>query len=402
MTDRFSSWRRGRARFSDETGAVFIFMALLLIVMLGAAGVALDVGHAYLSKARISRAVDAGALAAARNLRQGQEVAEAEAIAVARANGVAEGMESVTTSIGFGMNDRGENTVEFRASRSLPTVFARLLGVSEFTVGAMAEAAAPPLDIVLVLDTSGSLGDAGAWDDLQDAAEIFVQFFSDQLDQMGLVSFQVTATHLVDLRHDFTTPITQQLSLMDSEGDTNIGEALRRAHQQITGPEARGAAAKAVVFFTDGRATAVRDNFDGHDRVMAVYVNGNRVRGYFNNPDQLGPFQLAAASGCVSVANCLGYNEASVRTLAAQKGLDWADNLRDAGVIVYSIGLGNLAYGAGDIRLPNLGYLRQVANEAGVSDPDQPQGRMYFAPSPAELEQVFAEVAADLVVRLAK
>src|SRR5690606_16800944 len=124
---------------------------------------AIDLGRGYVEKMRLARAVDAGALAAARTLRQGEAAAREEAEAVARANRVARGIGDIATSLQFSANDRGENTVLFNATRTVPTTFMRVVGIDEMAVRASGLAAVPPLDVVLVLDTSGSLGDAGAW-----------------------------------------------------------------------------------------------------------------------------------------------------------------------------------------------------------------------------------------------
>lgn len=68
---------------------------------------------------------------------------------------------------------------------------------------------------------------------------------------------------------------------------------------------------------------------------------------------------------------------------------------------MYSIGLGNPA--AGDpLEVPDLDYLREIANQDGVTNSRQPRGKAYFAPSEAELESVFRQVATDLLVRLAQ
>lgn len=404
-----------RALLTNERGSVLAVMALALIVLLASAGLALDLGRGYVGHLRISRAVDAGALAGARVLRSGQEVAREQAEAVGRANGVANEMADITTTLAFGTNDRGEDTVVFSALRVLPTTFMRVVGINEIPLSAVAEAAVPPLDIVLVLDTSGSLNTAGAWEDLQDAARAFVELFSDQIDQVGLVSFQVVAANLFTLRHNFKIQVAQAIGSMSSDGDTNIQEGLRLARQQLNGPSARASAAKVVVFFTDGRPTAVRGTFGGQDRVMAVFTTPGTppsIRGFFNNPGQIPPFQVVYPSGhgqanwpggCPNVPNCFGMNQAQVRALAVQAGLDAAQTIRQDGVLVYAIGLGNHdMWPPGDLRTPDEDYLRLIANEGGSASASEPQGRMFFAPTGAQLVEVFEEVARDLVVRLAR
>lgn len=51
-----------------QTGAVLVIVALSLFVIMGMAGLALDLGHLYLNKTRLQNAVDAAALAGARTL----------------------------------------------------------------------------------------------------------------------------------------------------------------------------------------------------------------------------------------------------------------------------------------------------------------------------------------------
>jgi hypothetical protein len=52
----------------NERGVTLIFVALILIVLLGIAALALDIGHLFVTKNELQNAADAGALAGARNL----------------------------------------------------------------------------------------------------------------------------------------------------------------------------------------------------------------------------------------------------------------------------------------------------------------------------------------------
>ena len=62
------------------------------------------------------------------------------------------------------------------------------------------------------------------------------------------------------------------------------------------------------------------------------------------------------------------------------------------------IGLGNP--GAPEIEVPDHDFMKLLANVDGDTDPDQLQGAYYFAPSAAELGDVFESVAEDILVRL--
>jgi Flp pilus assembly protein TadG len=60
--------RRLRAFLADQNGAIGIVIALLLPVLFGFAGLAVDIGHSYAVKSQLKNAADAGALRGARVL----------------------------------------------------------------------------------------------------------------------------------------------------------------------------------------------------------------------------------------------------------------------------------------------------------------------------------------------
>ena len=136
--------------------------------------------------------------------------------------------------------------------------------------------------------------------------------------------------------------------------------------------------------------------------MIAVYTqNRGRVRGYMDDPDDLAMTSLASADGCARATNCYGWREREVRVEARQKGIVMADAIRDQGILVYTIALGN-ANAGNPLLHPDLDYLELLANVDGVADGNQPRGRSYFAPSASELQGVFDQVARDLFVRLAQ
>ena len=136
----------------------------------------------------------------------------------------------------------------------------------------------------MVLDQSGSLGTANAFDDLQDASKLFVDNFDDNLDQLGLVSFQLRATERFALNGNFRASIRREINQMTSFSYTNVGEGLRLGSAQILGPSARERSAKVVVFFTDGRPTAFRGNLNDRDRILAIPQTGSNIAGYWEQP----------------------------------------------------------------------------------------------------------------------
>lgn len=403
-------WAGIRKRISaielgNQRGGVLAFVTVGLLTLLVMSGLAIDVGRGYLLKAHLSRAVDAAALSAARSIRGGEASARERAVAVALANGVDLGVDGANLTLSFGTNEYDEETVSVSATQDTPTLLMRLIGRETMLVRSAAVAAVPPVDLVLVLDQSGSLSQAHAWDDLQDAVKQFVRHFDDDIDQLGLVSFNIMATHHFQVSQPFTSQTESVVDGMISVGWTNTGEGLRLAYEQFMyGSDIRDRSAKVVVFFTDGRPTAFRGLLGPtggeEDRVMAAYSDP-RVSGYWDDPEDLPLNVSPPADGCVYVWSCFGYDRGDVFDNAEANGALWADKIREEGILVYTIGLGDTSKPPGHILQPGKDYLRLLANEDGVTNPDQVKGKMYFAPSAGQIRSVFNLVAQDLLARLA-
>nr|MDP2479838.1 hypothetical protein [Candidatus Palauibacterales bacterium] len=209
---------------------------------------------------------------------------------------------------------------------------------------------------------------------------------------------------------------------MTSDGDTDTGEGLRLAYDQLQLPNVRQHSAKVVVFFTDGRPTAFRgvlgpggpsnggsglgpftapNGAKYEDRVMAVSTThaGGRMRGYFNRPDALPLNRAASPNGCANATVCWGWTEFKIRNKAIQNGYEVANAIRGTKAYIYTIGLGN-PHASDPLLQPDMGYLAELANQNGQANSSQPAGKSYFAPSKDQLQQIFQQVAQDLLVRL--
>ena len=126
-----------------------------------------------------------------------------------------------------------------------------------------------------------------------------------------------------------------------------------------------------------------------------------KVRGYFNNPDALPLDQLASPSGCSGAATCFGMNEDQVRTKARTDAEDMASTIRSNKIFIYCIALGDPKQ-TDPLLVPDLDFLRRIANENGIVSSSQPQGKTYFAPSAADLDKAFQAMAQDILVRLSE
>ena len=70
-----------KARLHSDSGQALIWFALSLVVLLGIAALAIDVGRLYGERRRMQNAADAAALAGAHELCQGRSDADAIAMA---------------------------------------------------------------------------------------------------------------------------------------------------------------------------------------------------------------------------------------------------------------------------------------------------------------------------------
>jgi Flp pilus assembly protein TadG len=176
----------------NQRGQILIFVTLGFVMLGLFVGMAIDFGRGYLERARISRTVDAVALAAARAL-LGSSAPSYEDAAVEAGCGAAS-MNGVTSSsctrtspvdpsgrpvgctpgtgavvsicfVSMGVTGGGTmNFVQVSGRSSVPTTFLRLLtfvGAGDYTtlpVAAVAEGGPDrPVDLMLILDRSGSM-----------------------------------------------------------------------------------------------------------------------------------------------------------------------------------------------------------------------------------------------------
>jgi hypothetical protein len=133
-------------------GQVLVIFALLLLVLLGFAALAIDVGHMYSVRHELQRSADSGALAGASAFTEGgwdnndpanptmaaadqraREYASKDVVSTAPLNPAAE------VAVHF---DRGIDRVRVVASRNVPLFFARVLGMDNYVISAQAVAEA--------------------------------------------------------------------------------------------------------------------------------------------------------------------------------------------------------------------------------------------------------------------
>ncbi len=122
-----------------------------------------------------------------------------------------------------------------------------------------------PTDVMLVLDRSGSMNDDGTdpaqpLTDAKKAAQSFVDRLK-TTDHIGVVSFASTASIPADslLSNDLAKvkDILNKIIIQSPEGsqNTNIGDGLKKADDELLSPRRNDTASKVIVLLTDGEPT---------------------------------------------------------------------------------------------------------------------------------------------------
>jgi Flp pilus assembly protein TadG len=141
-------------RLAEEKGASPLLFALLLPVLVGMVGMGVDLGNLYLSHTRLQAAVDAAALAGSLELPADPKLDKGLVAASVASMLATNYPEAEVESLSPGTEVR---SVEVTAKVEVPMMLMGVLGVSDKTVRASAAAGFNHLEVVLVLDNTGSM-----------------------------------------------------------------------------------------------------------------------------------------------------------------------------------------------------------------------------------------------------
>lgn len=413
--------RRNR---TQERGQITVLLAISLTVLLLFMALAIDVGFAYVTKAKLSKAVDAACLTAMRNLAQGHTTAGNLAVESFNANYRASGLDATAPSItvAFTTDAYGQTLVNVSATATTRTFFMRILPQFQtFSVSDSAQATRGKLVMTLVLDRSGSKSSNGGSKALPPAVTSFVNYFDDNDDDVAMVSFASNATLDVPIKHNFITPITNAAKALSFVGGTFGlgGLTAAKAQNESVSVQPGQNVVKVAVYFTDGYVNVIQDTFNcgpGHPTLYNYggYDTGTSVDFFdpssgtdWGGLDAQGYPRHSPSPDCTGVTKFTSaidgtlksFSRANVTADAQYRALQIANAMRTEGMVVYSIGLGSNV---------DQSFLRQIANDPASPsyNSSQPQGLAVFAsncPSTqcsAELLQVFQTIAAKILLRL--
>jgi uncharacterized protein YegL len=286
---------------NNQRGAIAVIFVILLFVLIGFAALGIDAGRWYLAREKLKEAADAAAMAGvqAYGFSASGNCDEWEALAedVLKENfpdgylGCQLSDGDIDIAVDDNMKASGQLMVKATACANCTTTFARIFGIDTVRVCASEDysvAERVPVEIMLVLDRSGSMG--GRMPDLRDAAKSFADHFqcAQDVDKMGLITYATGVMVDFPLSNDFIrdniTDIIDNVKIRDSVGDedTNMEDAIDQADDPVFKPgdepgdprvgDTKGFTDQSgfaenervkqfLVFFTDGKANSFRGIF---------------------------------------------------------------------------------------------------------------------------------------------
>jgi Flp pilus assembly protein TadG len=429
------SRQNGDIRMNEQV-QVAVLLAMCLPLLLLFSALAVDIGFAYVTKARLSKSVDAACLTAMKNLSQGQTTARTLALSSFTANYGTSGLDtnSPVVNVSFTTNTAGQTLVGVTATATIRTFFMRLLPQFQtISVANTAQATRGKLIMTVVLDRSGSMTSNGGSTALPPAVTMFVNLFDNAADEVAMTSFASNATTDVAINYNFKTPVTNATNAMSYGGGTFGPGGLTLAQTQndsVTILPGQNVV-KVTLYFTDGYVNTIQNtlscngvptlyNFGGFDSGnQIVFFNpttGNGIYYYDGSSTWYTCSDSSCGSKTKTTTACLknvtgfvsaidgktkAFNQPNVTADAQYRALQTATSMRTetVGTYVYAIGLGS------KIDKP---FLQKLANDPASStyDPTQPIGIADFVtncPSTqcsSELQAVFQTIAARILLRL--
>jgi len=279
-------------------------------------GLLVDVGVLYSAKARLQASVDGASLAAARALNLGQTT-DAQASS-AKQNAVNwfyanfpngnwgttnTQMSQSTVNVFDDPNNPRVRNVTVTASTNVPTYFMGWFGLASTAISATGNASRRDVVVMMVLDRSGSMSNAGACGTLIQAAKIFTGQFANGRDRIGLVSFSDNVYDIAPTT-DFQTKLgytndlgsgTGEIDNITCKGGTSTAQAISVAYNELYKTNLPGAL-NVIMFETDGLPNTLTMNFWDSANNVAGIANGSGCLDANNKTKGAGGFATAAAS----------------------------------------------------------------------------------------------------------
>jgi Flp pilus assembly protein TadG len=277
-----------------QRGSILVMFTLMLPLIAGIVGLAIDGTMMYIVQAKLQTAVDGAALGAGRLLGTQANATEI-ATEFLHANYPSGfwGSYNLTPNI-TSTTSLSTHTITVSATVNVPTLFMRILHFDNATVGASAIATRRDSRVMLVLDRSGSM--TSNLSTMKSAAYGFTSKFTPGTDELGLIVFSGSAfvayptngtlgasatgpnVHFADPVSAGGSNMLTMINNMALGTYTNTSEALWLAYQEL-------------------KKASLIDNDPTRLNAIVLFTDGvpNVVSAWVNDPSNNA---LSAASGC--------------------------------------------------------------------------------------------------------
>jgi Flp pilus assembly protein TadG len=438
--------------FRRIRGQIAVLTALVMVVVIGAVGLAIDSGLGYIIRARLNSAVDAAGIAAARDVVIGATRSEQEASARQAAreffdvNYPTTGFYHSTPALGnVGITwlANGQVRVNVSATSVVPVTLMRLFDFNLLNVSSAAEVLRKDLDMSFVMDTTDSM--APVVGTVKASAKSFLDHFNPSVDRIALIRFSHGAVVDVPFKADQSRGFQRDTmkTLIDGyvfEGFTNYSEGFWHARDQLNNriSMANRSTLRVVVFFSDGSPNTFASYFafrtpsqcalpgalqtgaggsgspDGlwyHDRQsqalpgtcyrgtsIASYLTSTALPNWYNAHnvnDREFPVVGGTPRTVTSAPNWTNVNRAARNLPEAM-----AATSRSEGIYIYTLGLGSHVH---DLTGPDNEngetLLKRMANtpDSSTYSASQPTGVYCWAATENDLMPCFAKLASEIM-----
>jgi hypothetical protein len=264
----------------NQKAFVTVYMAFASLTMIPMVGLAIDFSVLYNVKGRLQEACDAGAIGAGSLVQRSTDVTDPTTNANLRATVLRFFNANFTpvpwraTQLSYNSIVSQDNTTKLRtiyvtATYNVPMLFMRVLGINNSQVAAQAIAKIRFVNMMIVVDRSGSVNRTGSPTTIASDLNTFVAdsstaVFVDGRDVVGMLSFggdtyldYSPSTHFQTSTPSISTAIS---GLQYNNSSTNTGEGLYQAWYQLA-QLAQPGALNVIVLITDGRPSSFTANF---------------------------------------------------------------------------------------------------------------------------------------------
>jgi Flp pilus assembly protein TadG len=266
---------------AQSGGIALLLTGVMIIGAMMAVGLAVDVGMMYAVKTKLSAAADAAALAGSRALgRAGSGGPSGQQAATTYFNANMPTGYMMATNIQVtptGPTANGSiQTMKVDAQADLPLLFTRFLQNTQ-TIKVSASASRQDVNLMMVLDRSGSMNTSNSCVPMVAAAQDFTKQFVDGRDQLGLIVFGGSWHDSYAPSLNFKsggTPINNVIGTITCGGNTGSAQAIWEAYQKLKALPGAAGSLNVIVFFTDGQPNGLTADWPINTAVYQKAITG--------------------------------------------------------------------------------------------------------------------------------